>query len=100
MPTKQNENLGYLRKRYQVRAIKSARMHALVFINVWVPEGIVSRLGSNTAYCLKLPVKCPEETVKVYYRSSTAFPNFFLVTEHILTLHKITEHTFFCPSLI
>jgi hypothetical protein len=31
LPTKQNENLGYLRKRYQVRAIKSVRMLALVF---------------------------------------------------------------------
>jgi hypothetical protein len=57
LPLKWNENLVYLRKRSQVRAIKSTRMRELVFINVSVPEGIVSRLGSNIAYSLKLPVK-------------------------------------------
>jgi len=81
-----------------VRAIKSTRMRALVFINVSVPEVIVSRLGSNTAYSLKLPVKYPEGTVKVYYGSRAAFPKLFLVTEHILTLYTITEHTCFVVS--
>ena len=77
LPLKRNENLVYLRKCYQVRAIKSTRMHALVFINVSVPEVIVSRLDSNAAYSLKLPVKYPEESWKVYYGSRAAFPKLF-----------------------
>lgn len=77
MPLKRNENLVYLRKCYQVRAIKSTRMRALVFINVSVPEVIVPRLDSNAAYSLKLPVKYPEESWKVYYGSREAFPKLF-----------------------
>ena len=52
-------------------------MHVLIFINVSVPEVIVSRLGSNIAYSLKLPVKYPEETVRVYYGSREAFRKLF-----------------------
>jgi hypothetical protein len=74
---KRNKNLVYLRKCYQVRAMKSTRMRALVFINVSVSEGVVSRLGSNTAYSLNLPVKYPEETVKLCYGSRAAFPKSF-----------------------
>lgn len=58
-------------------AIKSTRIRALGFINASVPEGVVSRLDSNTAYSLKLPVKYPKETVKGCYGSRAAFSKLF-----------------------
>jgi hypothetical protein len=81
-------------------AIKSTRMRALVAINVSLPEDIASRLGSNTAYFIKLCVQYSKEAVKVCYGFRAVFLKRFGHGTLFNLVNIYGTHIFCGPSFI